>query len=62
MTEKVTCDHCGEELGKEPVRHGNKVYCCQACAFEAGRSADCSGRTDGHTTQPPEKWESPQSS
>jgi hypothetical protein len=50
MTKAETCDHCGEELGKEPVRQGDKVYCCQACAFEASRSKDCSGRADGHVT------------
>jgi len=54
MTKEVMCSQCREELGREPVYQGDKVYCCQACAFEAGRSADCSGRADGHIS-PPEK-------
>ena len=28
-----------------------KVYCCEACAFEAKRSVDCGGRADSHITQ-----------
>jgi len=43
-----TCDYCGEpmEAEAEGLRRGNRVYCSQACAFEATRSADCAGRTD----------------
>ena len=40
------CDNCGEELGPNPMQRGGKVYCCEACAFEAQRSADCGGRSD----------------
>jgi len=40
------CDNCGEELGPNPVQRGGQVYCCEACAFEAQRSADCGGRSD----------------
>lgn len=50
MTEPSVCDHCGEELPKEPIRLGDHVYCCQACAFEASRSQDCGGRTDIHSS------------
>lgn len=46
------CDNCGEELGPNPVRRGEKAYCCEACAFEAQRSADCGGRSDS-TIAPP---------
>ncbi len=46
MTERSVCDHCGEELPQEPIRRGSKIYCCEACAFEASRSHDCGGRTD----------------
>ncbi len=43
-----TCDFCGEpiEAEDESLRRGNRIYCSQACAFEATRSADCAGRTD----------------
>jgi hypothetical protein len=43
------CGNCGEELGPDPVRLGGKVYCCEACAFEAQRSSDCGGRSDSTT-------------
>jgi len=48
MTEPLRCDNCGEEIlhGGEVIRQGSKLYCCEACEFEATRSADCSGRTD----------------
>jgi hypothetical protein len=51
MTEKLVCDHCGEELPQNPIRRGSQVYCCDACAFEAGRSTDCGGRTDTSMSQ-----------
>lgn len=44
--EERTCDFCGDPLGDEPIRRGEKAYCSEACAFEASRSKDCSGRTD----------------
>ena len=53
MPEQLICDHCHEEV-EEPIYQGNKVYCCQACAFEGSRSADCGGRSDIHISQPPE--------
>lgn len=40
------CDYCGEPIEGEPVRRGDRLYCSQACAFEAERSADCGGRGD----------------
>jgi hypothetical protein len=55
MAEILICDNCREEIDVEPIRHGSKVYCCEACAFEAARSADCSGRADSHVSQPPEE-------
>jgi hypothetical protein len=45
MTDQV-CDYCGEPVEGEPVRRGSRVYCSEACAFEASRSKDCGGRTD----------------
>jgi hypothetical protein len=51
MTEAQLCAHCHEELGEEPVQRGDKVYCCEACAFEASRSVDCGGRSDSNVTQ-----------
>jgi hypothetical protein len=46
LSEAEGCENCGEELGPNPVQRGEKVYCCEACAFEAQRSADCGGRSD----------------
>jgi hypothetical protein len=40
------CDHCHEELGDNPVHVGDKVYCTEACAFEAGRAQKCGEHTD----------------
>jgi len=40
------CDFCGEPVDDEPVERGQKVYCSEACAFEASRSTDCTDRTD----------------
>jgi hypothetical protein len=58
MVETLVCDYCGEEIGEKPVRHSNRIYCCEACAFEAARSADCGGRTDIHSSQPSAETES----
>jgi len=52
MAEKFVCDHCHEEFEGKPVRRGDRVYCCEACAFEAARSKDCSGRSDSVTSKP----------
>jgi hypothetical protein len=49
LSEAEGCYNCGEELGSNPVQRGEKVYCCEACAFEAQRSADCGGRSDSTT-------------
>ena len=46
MSETMKCDFCGEEIEGEAIERGNKTYCSEACAFEAGRSSDCAGRTD----------------
>jgi bacterioferritin (cytochrome b1) len=40
------CENCGDEITEKPVRRGTHVYCSEACAFEAARSIDCSGRND----------------
>jgi hypothetical protein len=52
MPETLVCDNCSEEIEGEPIRRGERAYCCEACAFEASRSADCGGRSDS-TTAPP---------
>lgn len=52
MAETTVCDYCGEEIDVEPIEQGNRVFCSQACAFEATRSQDCGGRTDVHKTEP----------
>ncbi len=43
---EVLCDYCGESVDEAPIRRGQRVYCSEACAFEAKRSQDCSGRSD----------------
>ena len=48
MAEVLICDKCHEEFESEPICRGSKVYCCEACAFEASRSIDCGGRADSH--------------
>jgi hypothetical protein len=52
MAEMLKCAYCHEEIEGEPVRRGDKVYCCEACAFEASRSTDCGGRSDSTVAQP----------
>jgi bacterioferritin (cytochrome b1) len=42
----LKCANCGDEITESPIRRGQNVYCSEACAFEAARSADCSGRSD----------------
>jgi hypothetical protein len=51
-----TCDFCGEGLEGEAIHRGSKVYCSDACAFEASRSADCGGRTDNVISKPVVEW------
>jgi hypothetical protein len=43
---ELRCDHCSEIIEGEPVQRGARAYCTEACAFDAGRSKDCGGRTD----------------
>lgn len=43
---ELRCDFCYEPIEDEPIRRGSKVYCSEACAFEATRGKDCAGRTD----------------
>ena len=52
MTETSMCNYCHEEIEGEPICRGDVAYCCEACAFEAGRSKDCGGRTDSHINKP----------
>lgn len=52
MAKTLACDYCGDEVEGEPIRRGEKVYCCEACAFEASRSVDCGGRSDSNISQP----------
>lgn len=46
--EAIRCDYCGEPIEGEPIRRGERVYCSEACAYEALRSKDCSGRSDSN--------------
>ncbi|NIM06049.1 MAG: TRASH domain-containing protein [Armatimonadetes bacterium] len=48
----LECDFCGDEIEGEPVRKGERAYCCEACAFEAVRSAGCDDRTDSTVARP----------
>lgn len=50
--EKLVCAFCGDPVGEKVVRRGGKVYCCEACAYEAGRAKDCGGRADTATGKP----------
>lgn len=42
----LRCEYCGEAIDGEPLRRGSRVFCTEACAFEATRSKDCGGRAD----------------
>lgn len=46
--EKMVCNYCGDPIEGEPICRGDRVYCSEACAFEATRSKDCSGRSDSN--------------
>ena len=59
MPDTQLCDHCHEPLTEKRISRGSKVYCCEACAFEATRSVDCSGRSDSHVSQPAGKDKPP---
>jgi hypothetical protein len=48
---ELSCDFCGDAIKDEPLRRGSRVYCCEACAFEATRSSDCAGRRDSVMTE-----------
>jgi len=60
---ELTCDSCGDPIDDEVIRRGERVFCCEACAFEAGRSQDCGGRGDSHlphsTAEPAGRWGKP---
>lgn len=49
---KIKCAFCGEVIEDEPVRRGSRVFCTEACAFEATRSRDCGGRADSVSAPP----------
>lgn len=51
------CAYCHEEIEGEPVQRGSKIYCCEACAFEGGRSVDCAGRSDASQASLQEEME-----
>jgi len=50
-TEVLKCNNCRENLepGDTPIYRGERVFCCEACAYEGGRSKDCGGREDSHS-------------
>ena len=49
---ETKCEYCGDSIDSEPVTRGNRIYCTDACAFEATRSIDCGGRTDSVSAPP----------
>ncbi len=49
---ELRCDNCSGIIEGESVQRGARIYCAEACAFEAGRSKDCGGRT-GSVSAPP---------
>jgi hypothetical protein len=49
---ELECDFCGEAIEDDPIHRGSKVYCCEACAFEATRSTDCAGSTSSVMNKP----------
>ncbi len=60
MAEPMRCDYCKDPIEGEPVRRGERLFCSEACAFEASRSKDCSGRGDSPvshwvTTETPQR-------
>lgn len=44
--QEARCANCGELLGPKPIKRGDQLYCCEACAFEGQRAKDCGGRAD----------------
>jgi hypothetical protein len=46
------CDFCSEEIEGEPIKKGNRYYCCDACAFEGLRSEGCDDRPDSTVAKP----------
>jgi hypothetical protein len=48
---ELGCDFCGEAIEDKPLHRGSRVYCSEACAFEATRSSDCAGRRDTVMTE-----------
>lgn len=47
------CAHCREELGEEYCEYRGKVYCSEACAFEASLKINslCGSRSSLETSQ-----------
>lgn len=41
MDVSAKCAHCREEIGEPPVEWKGKLYCCEACAFEASKKLGC---------------------
>jgi len=46
MNQVTKCDYCGDAIEGKAIERGERVYCCEACAFEDSRSTDCGGRSD----------------
>ncbi len=41
---KIKCAYCGDEITDDPIQKAGKVYCCEACAFQARQPKGCDGR------------------
>ena len=53
MANLAQCAYCHEESDGEPVRIGDRLYCCEACAFEASQKTKsiCGGRSSVELAQ-----------
>jgi hypothetical protein len=37
MTNFPKCAYCREQIVSDPIEYAGKLYCCEACAFEASQ-------------------------
>ncbi len=51
MVKSFVCAYCREEFTSDPVEYAGKLYCCEACAFEASQKINsaCGSRRSVET-------------
>ncbi len=51
MVKLPVCAYCREEISGEAVEYAGKLYCCEACAFEASQKINsmCGSRRSVET-------------